>query len=284
MARQYKRAYNLTIANESTALVITELRITFEVTKDLIGYPNLIKIDIYGLSDASRNKLENEFDRLALNVGYEGNLKLIFQGSTKNVTHNKLGEDTITTIYAGDGQRDYDNAYSSFTLGEGATIEDIINQIATSFENVRVGAIDTVSAIKDKLLGITVTSQSKDALDNLAEENNFDWSIQDGQLTIIDKDRFENIEYKITSATGMLGSPAVTEIGADVIFLLNPEVQPGRLLTIEALTSTLNLANIPIRNIKRTNATGRYKILKLVHNGDTHTDQWQTTVTGQFIQ
>ena len=97
------------------------------------------------------------------------------------------------------------------------------------------------------------------------------------------QNKFENIEYKISSVTGMLGSPAVTEIGADVTFLLNPEVQPGRLVTVEAVTSTLSLANIPLRELKRTNATGRYKILKLVHLGDTHTDKWQTTITGQFI-
>ena len=187
MARQYKRVYNLSIANDTTALVITGLRISFEVTKDLIGYPNLVKIDIYNLSDESRSKIQNEFDTLALNVGYEGNLKLIFEGSTKNVTHNKLGEDTITTIYAGDGQRDYDNAYSSFTLAEGATIEEIINKVAESFSDVSGVVLDTVAATKDKLLGTTITAQSKDVLDELAEENNFDWSIQNGQLIVRDK-------------------------------------------------------------------------------------------------
>ncbi len=52
VARQYKRVYDLTIIPEDgEARVIRDLRITFEITKSILSFPNLCKLIIYNLKD-----------------------------------------------------------------------------------------------------------------------------------------------------------------------------------------------------------------------------------------
>lgn len=286
MARQYKRVYSLLIQNESISLTIKELRITFEVTKDLRGYPNLARIDIYNLNQESRTKIQNEFDEIIFNAGYEGNVKTLFVGKIKNVTHRRVAQDSITTIYAGDGQKDFEQSFSSFTLAKGATLNDIITKVVEDLSETTLGLIEGVDLAQDKLQGYTVSKPTKKVLDELAREYNFSWVIEQGALKIIDGDSFENVEFEISAATGMINSPAITEIGADVTFLLNPEVLPGRVINIVAVGADVNLANLQFRDRStvRTEATGRYRVIKVTHTGDNRADDWVSSVVGEVLR
>lgn len=286
MSRQYKRVYNLLIQNDTTSLAIADLRITFEIAKTLRGYPNLAKINIYNLSRESRTKIQSEFDQLILNAGYDGNVKTLFVGAIKNVTHTRAGQDLITTIYAADGQQDFEQSFSSFTLAEGATLGDILNTVIEDFGETTLGLIEGVDLEQDKLQGYSASKPSKKILDELAAEYNFDWTIEQGVLKIIDGDSFENVEFEISAATGMINSPAITEIGADVSFLLNPEVLPGRVINIVATAANVTIANLQFRDSAtvRTEATGRYRVIKVDHRGDTHADDWSSTVVGELLR
>lgn len=285
MTRQYGRNYKLLISNANTTLAIEKLRVSFEVTKDLRGYPNLARIEVYNLSRESRNKIQNEFDDIIFNAGYDGNVKTLFLGKIKNVTHARKGEDTITTIYAGDGQKDFESSFSSFTLAEGATVGDILRNVISAFSETTLGLVEGVDLEQDKLQGYSVSKPSRKVLDELAREYNFDWTIEQGVLKVISRDSFERVEFEISRATGMINSPAITEIGADVAFLLNPEVLPGRVISIKAVAADVNLANLQFRGQERvrTEATGRYRVVKITHTGDTHADEWVSNVVGEIL-
>lgn len=284
MPRQYKRSYSLKITGQTSGLTIEGLRVAFEVTKDLQGAPNLGRFQIYNLSGQSRAKIETEFDRLTLNVGYENNVKLLFDGDIKNVLHARTGEDSITTIFAGDGQKDFEQTYTSFTLGDGAKLGDVINRITTDLTGNIADVIQGVNLDQDKLLGLTLADQSSKLLDSLAKEFGFDWSIQNRQINIIAKDDVIPQEFKISAGTGMIGSPSVTEIGADVTFLINPEILPGRILNVESVGADVNYGNLFFRAVPRTQGTGRYKIVKINYVGDTHSDQWLSTATCRVLK
>jgi len=85
MSRQFNRKYRLElIAPEGSTVIIEDLRISFEITKDLYGYPNLAKIRIYNLSPSSVNKISKEFTKIKITAGYEADIRQLFIGDTRN--------------------------------------------------------------------------------------------------------------------------------------------------------------------------------------------------------
>jgi len=120
-------------------------------------------------------------------------------------------------------------------------------------------------------------------MDQLAEENNFEWNITDEAINIIPKNETIDKTFLITSATGMLGSPTVTEIGADVKMLLNPELIPNGKIKVESITQNISLGDLKFRDINKTIGEGLYKIQKVTHTGDTHDNQWDSSVVGVSI-
>ena len=281
MGRQYLREYALTIGNGTEALEIKELRIAFEITKDILGFPNLARIDIYNLNDTSRGKVKDEFTKITFNVGYQNGVKQIFLGDIRNVVHARQGVDFITTIYAADGDRDFRESFTNVTFSEGATVKQIVQEVSKSFSEVTTGILDGLESTKDKLLGTTLSGDSSTILNQLGEDYDFDWSIQDNRLETINKDEAFDDVTVVSSQTGMIGSPSITELGADVKMLLNPRILPNRQIQIQSATPEYELGNLFFRGIKRTLGEGFYKVQKVVHTGDTESNDFFTTVTGR---
>jgi len=280
MPLQYKRQYELLIGAAETGVRIVDMRIKFEITKDLTGYPNLAKIDIFNLSKETRAKIETEFDSVIFNAGYVDNVRLLFKGEIRNVTHLKQGVDTITTLFAYSGAKDFDTAKVNISFKEGTKVKNIVEHVIGSFKDVSHGIIEGLDDLGDKLQGVTLSGSSKDIMDNLASENNFEWSINDGVIDVIPNDKTIDKTFVINGVTGMLGSPTITEIGADVKSLLNPEYIPNGKIKIESLTQAVSLGDLNFRNINKTIGEGLYKIQKVTHVGDTHENQWDSTIVG----
>ena len=286
MARQYKRAYTLTIIpKDGNSKVITELRISFEITKSLLSFPNLASISIYNANKDTLALLQKRFTQVILNAGYENDEKLIFKGEVRNVFQPKGGVDRITTLYAGDGQKDWQNATFNKTFTENIAVNKVIEDILTTFSNTAVGSIEGLPTTADKLRGQTLSGSSKDILDMYAEEYSFNWSIQDGEIVIIPEEQtITGLEsVLITSATGMIGSPTITEIGANVTTLLNPRLLPNRVFTIESIASDISLGNLFFRDVKRTSAEGNYKVQEVIFKGDSRIGDWLSLVKGRIV-
>ena len=283
MSRQYIREAELTIGNLVTATVITGLRIQFMITKDLQGFPNLAEISIFNLNEDTRSKIQNEFENLVLKAGYKDNLKTIFTGDLRNVTKTRIGPDLITTIFAADGNKDFNEAFYNKSFNDGSKVTDIITDIVSEFEEVTKGVIEGVNTAAQKVFGATFSGNSSEVLDQLGDENEFDWSIQNGKVDIIARDSYVDEQTVITSRTGMINSPTITEIGIDVKTLLNPSILPGRLIKVESSAPNFSLGNLNFREINKTLGEGVYKVIKIIHNGDTHSNNWDSTITGSQI-
>lgn len=286
MARQYKRTYNLTIIpTDGESRIIKDLRINFEITKSILSFPNLCKLVIYNPNNDTLSSLQNKFTKIVLNVGYEGNVRLLFKGEIRNVFQMKSGVDRLITVYAGDGERDWQNAIFNKTFNETVTINKAIEEVLKSFEEVSIGAIEGLPQGADKLRGQTLSGSSKDIMDGFANEYGFDWSIQDGEVVItpIESPLQNNEAVLLSAATGMLGSPTVTEIGANAVSLLNPRLLPNRAFKIESVNSDVQLGNLFFRNVKKTSAEGTYKIQEVVFKGDSREGEWTSSVKGRVI-
>ena len=286
MARQYKRDYSLTIIPDSgDSKTIKGLRINFDITKSILSFPNLCRLTIYNTNEETKSALQTKFTKIILNVGYEGDIRLLFKGEVRNVSQSKIGVDSMITCYCGDGERDWQNATFNKTFSENVTISSAIQDILKTFKEVTIGDIQGVPDVADKLMGQTLSGSSKDLLDGFSDEYGFNWSIQDGEVIITPyKESLKNDEaILVNSATGMIGSPTLTEIGADVTTLLNPRMLPNRAFKIESLNNDIQVGNIFYRNIKRTSAEGTYKIQEVVFKGDSQEGEWLSTVKGRIL-
>lgn len=285
MSRQYKRKYALTmITTEGQSKTIDNLRIQFEVTKSIISTPNLAKITLFNANQDTLALLQAKYTQLILNAGYEASVGLIFKGEIRNVFQARQGIDMTTIIYAGDGQKAWDNSIFNKTFSENVEAQKIVQEVAQSFKEIVVGTLEGIPNIKDKLRGTTLSGASKDIMDVLAREYGFSWSIQDGALVTSSQDQpLSTTEaVVIEGATGMLGIPTVTETGAKVTTLLNPKLLPHAPFEIQATSAQIGLKNLAFRDPStvRTSANGFYKTVEVVFSGDTRGNNWQSTATG----
>lgn len=288
MARQFKRKYSLSLVGETDTKVITDLRVSFEITKSSRSYPNLAKIDIYNPNQETIALIDGGDPLIVFSAGYEGNIGLIFRGRKRNTFINKQSQDRIITIYAADGGKDWESAIYNKTASENLKLKDIVLELFTSFTesgDISIGSIEGIDIPADKLLGQTLSGSSKDILDVLAQDYGFQWSIQDGELILTKDDTpLTTLEsVLISQSTGMIGSPTVTEIGADVNSLMNPDLLPNRLFTIESESNEIALSNLQFRKIKRTTAEGSYRAFEVTFIGDTHGNQWFSQVKGSSL-
>jgi hypothetical protein len=282
MSRQYLRNYKLTIVGQDgTARVITELRINFEVQKFIFNRANTAIIRLYNTSQQTRALLQTKYTKIILEVGYGTNLKVLFTGDIRNVFQKRQNVDAILEVYAADGEVALLNTTFNKTYEPEITMDQIVEEIATSFGKA-IGTIVGGPTAADKVLGFSISGSSKQALNELAQEYDFNWNIENDTLNIVGDSEaiFKNEIVNINSGTGMIGSPTLTETGVDVTTLLNPLLAPNRLFQITSNTAELSLGNLFVGRPKRTEAEGIYKITEVLFTGDSREGNWTSTAKG----
>lgn len=286
MARQYKRTYELNIIPvDGEARIVKKLRVNFEITKSVLSFPNLAKIIIYNPNEDTLSVLQKRFTKIVLNAGYEGNVKLLFKGEIRNVFQEKNSTERQAIIYAGDGERDWQNSLFNKTYSQSVSIKTVIKDVMATFKDLSKGVIEGLPDVADKLRGQTLSGSSKDILDKFADEYGFNWNIQDGEISVspVESPLRPNEAVLITPTTGMINSPTITEIGADVTTLLNTNLMPNTAFKIESAGADAQLGNLFFRQVKRTSAEGIYKVQEVIFRGDSRDGDWLSSVKGRLF-
>lgn len=285
MSRQYKRKYSFSVTSGDTVRTFDGLRVKFNIIKSLLSFPNLARIEIYNPNGDTLSALQSKFSSITFNAGYEGNLRLLFKGQVRNVFQRKIGPDRVVTVFAGDGEQDWQNSIFNKTLTENIAIKQVVQEIAATFQNTTTGTLQGLDKPADKLRGQTLSGSSKDILDQLAEDYGFQWSIQDGELITVPNQQVLSDEEAVlvNKSTGMIGSPTITELGVNVTTLLNPLLLPNKAFKVESQFADVAIGGIQFRTIKRTSGEGIYKTFQVTFDGDTHGDNWFSTAEGRII-
>ena len=286
--QQYIRNASLIVADaQGNGLDLASLRIVFKVKKSSAQTPNSAIIRVYNLSDNTAKQIREEFQSVTLQAGYQSNFGLIFKGNIKQVRFGRENStDTYVDIAAGDGDQSYNFSTISTTLRAGSQQTDQINAAINTMtpNGVTTGFIDDIDSI---ILprGKVMYGMSRDYLRQSTESTDTTWSIQNEQIQIVKRTSVAPDPIVVlTSKTGLVGVPELTNDGVSARCLLNPLIRIGGIININqrdiADAKLSNVRNdLQVNSAPQTTADGLYRVLVAEFHGDTFGNDWYTDIT-----
>lgn len=272
MTTLFQRNYHLVLGIRD----VTGLDVKFRVDKTLKSEPNTATIDIFNLAEETRLSLEKaKTIPVRLDVGYGNELMTIYLGQMRTATSVTDGPDIITHVESGDGEKQVGSNKASFAIGAGTPSDVVLTKLAESL-GVGLGNVKSVAAkLKSagKVMfpaGRVVTGNAARQLEDFCASAGLEFSIQDGNLQILDKNKaLEGLAFELSSDSGLVGSPSVDTKGvvnAQTLFI--PGLAPGRKLIF-----------------KSRHVNGGYRVEKCTYSGDTSpgAKEWYITIEGKKI-
>lgn len=223
------------------------LRITFDIVKTNQSVCNSASITIYNLSEDSRNQIRELDDDIVLSAGYReyGGTKLVFKGNILRVNHTYNLPDIMTKIEGGDGIKALRDQRQSVSFEENTSVKDVLNKVSSNLGLTVRELPEDVSG--EYTQGFSHAGSVKEGLDKVCQRIGAIWSVQDNELQIT-KDNSASVHapVKISRIDGLLeklerlgdarqffvDSEAALNSGYRFRTLLNPDIQPGRKLTL----------------------------------------------------
>lgn len=244
------------------------VRTAFTVEKTDDSFSNKARISLYNLKRSTRSILEAKNVVIALEVGYGEDTGVLFVGRTNadgkpQVKSERKGADLLTTIEAGDGELEIAQAVLDLSLSPGATNRQVV-AAAEAALGLTLGVRRSLPEVR-YAKGFAYSGRVKGLLDRLTRDVDYKWSVQNNEIQIVPRAEGTGEEAAFLSAeTGLIGIPNKTEDGWSFVSLLNRKIAPGRIVRIQS----------------RETGPGDFRVVKAVHEGDTHEGDWKTTVEG----
>jgi len=231
--RSFDRRYRLNIGDKE----ITGLDMEFEVRKTLKKEPNSASVRIYNLSEATRRAMHGQDLPVTLHAGYAlespwggdteaaladigigetSSIPLLFSGTLRYASSSQdEGLNWITSISSGDGDRGVSKARTSRTYRAGTPwvtiIQDLAGDIGVGAGNILSLSTTPEIALKKLGKGLTIAGSAADELSRLLDATGYDWSIQDGELQILNYgSTTSTMSVELNSETGLIGSPEMS--------------------------------------------------------------------------
>lgn len=294
----------------------SNLNMSFSVRQSITSEINTARVSLYGLSDTTRAVLDSQGVDIAIMAGYRDAYKQIYLGDVMRATHTVAPPDTTSDVEAGDGARALRDAVVSVSYKAGTLGSSIIRDII-ALAKIEIGSW-VYQPNYNLLRPFADEGKFSDIMDRLAAVLNFDWSIQFGQLYIIQRDRFLQTPTVpvISPDSGLVGSPVVFFKEVPVLALIDPEEKQKAAAEAEAKklrlqTTGSRVVTLPdstdkgIRRQRRVSfqsflngdlrpgyavvvdsryVKGQFKIESVTHTGQTSSGQWTTDVEAIAIE
>ena len=256
---KWTRNYILSIQAEGGWLDISmPYTLTFNIVRNTMAQANTGRFTILNLAEDTRRRIykdkftTNVYKGIELRAGYgesKETLPLIFKGNIKQAYSQRNGVNYETSIEAYDAGFAYVNSNTGRSFAKGTTDKQIIESLIKDLPNISVGKIGTFPNKIDKgnaMQGPTIELIKNIAKSNFFIDNEKAYCLQENECI------HGNIE-KITSATGLLGSPLREEALLTFSILFEPRLQVGQYIQLESQTEKL--------------FNGEYKVIGIEHQG-----------------
>lgn len=258
---------------------VTGLRVTFKAAKTSSSEPNTATVSVYNLAEFSRGRIKAKDQAVILKAGYVDLIEQVCAGVIKRVEHRRDGVDIVTELEIKDGGQDLLEPEFRRSYTKNTSRRRIVNDIISAMPHTSVGHINAASVSGSTTGRLSFSTTAKLALDRLANAWDFEWSIQDGAIQVLDPEGTiepVTLAVSLSPTTGLIGSPSRTgqegrrtsrsrkrkqRAGAKFQCLLRPSIRPGRYVLLESEF-----------------VSGAFKVQSVEHNGDTHGNEWFSDV------
>lgn len=242
------------------------LRVKFSIKKTLTGAPNASVIEVMNLKRESMERIRASLAKVRLSVGWKNTgLSLLASGGILSSLTEKDGTDSATKMQVLDGYGGQVKGVTNKTFGGNSSISDVVKELAQSMPGVNIGDIDVDGLIGSG--GLSISDRSADALDKIASQYGFSWSVQDGTFQAIQDTRTFNRVSEISTrsrnlirAVPILSGPMQIESGVEITAVMDSRVSPGNQVKLESAVNP--------------NLNGIYKIHEVDFEGDTMDNNW----------
>lgn len=236
------------------------LRIKFDIKKTLLSSPNASVVEIYNLKRDTVDRIRRSFTKIRMNVGWENtDLNQILSGGVMSYFTDKQTTERVTKVQVLDGVGGIVKGVTNKAFSGRLNVGDIVRDIAGDLPGVSIGNIDVDGTIGSG--GLTVSDRSAEALDRLAAQYGFSWSVQDGTFQAVQDTRsFANTviisgnNRNLIKATPILAGPMQIENGVEITAILDPSVRPG--------------SRVRLESAENPNLNGTYKVHEVDFSGD----------------
>lgn len=251
---------------------IQNLYIKFNLRWEASATPAAGDIEIYNLSDATESRIRRRGDRVTLLAGYQGNLEEIAQGDVRRVERKRSGTDRITVIRFGGSVQKQNAAVFSRTYQGPAPLRNVVQALIASMglHHGDLSAIPLLATIE----GRTLSGQSSVLLERYLGSIGLTYYEERGVIHIRSRAAARAAEAAagrgiiISEATGMVGTPTLTDDGIRVRTRLNHRIMIDTLFRVEAL-SLVEAADTD------------YTVVSYEHSGDNRGGGWYTDIEGR---
>lgn len=287
MAEQWLRKASLVVAAGEDGLDLSELKFRFQIKQWDLQTPGNMQVRIYNLSEDTANRIKKEFTRLILQAGYQtGEYGVIFDGTIVQARSGRENPtDTFVDITVSDGDIGYVFGVVNTTIAKGSSFSDRAEALrkAMGAESGHIAAMVGSELPRGRVF----YGMARDHMRDLCFSTDTKWSIQRGQLQIIERDGYLPGEAVVlTSATGMIGLPEQTQDGIKVRCLLNPMIKVGGRVQID--NASIQQANLQLANsasavkansfLPRIAEDGLYRVVVCEHEGENRGPAWYSNL------
>lgn len=251
MSLLYDRVVEVTVAG----LEITDLRMSFDVSREIDETETTGRLDIYNLRPENEERIFQRGKRVTIRAGYPTTLATIYDGTVQQVVRIRDGLARVVRIDLGDMVRAAStlSGWTSKTWAGQVAVRSIATDIMADLK-VPAGPLDAIPA--DATAQDWVWSgPSAAALTALLRRVNCRWFEEDG-LIRINKTGMTQPDaptIRLSPTSGLVKSPIVTDDGLEAEMFLRPDVVLGCIIDLES--ETFN---------------GLYKVAGLRHIGDNY--------------
>lgn len=261
-------------------VLIRGLRIAFQVVKTASTPANTASITIWNLASTTRNELQDGEQVVRLRCGYsQDGEEIVFVGQVDRVVTGSEPPDVVTEIECADGILELRQVRVSISLTAGATAQQALDIVAEQLA-IPVRPIDA-DLSGEFLRGFSYYGRASEALDKIVARFGLEWSIQNGELQVLERGTTtQNLATVLSPETGLVGSPKRliseggqlvgtqgTEPGWEVLTLLQPKLEPGDVVQLKA-----------------RDVAGEFRIERVEHSGDTRGQDWYSQLEVSEIE
>lgn len=200
-----------------------------------------------------------------LQVGYNGQLGTVFQGSLEAAYTDRQGGDYFTNIVALDGGTDWRSAFVATTC---TTKDMVLDALLDKMGNTGRGAI---GAFRNKLTRAKVIMGFPADVAAAVLESGQSFFILEEKIYILGKGEVPTSYIPVVSAeTGLLRPPEGKKNEATFSTLLNPAIRLGHLVELKSVT-------VPW-------LSGVYRVDSISASGDYEGQEWEQEVVGTRLK